>query len=223
MRQPDKIKFRISFTKLDKCRFLGHLDLQSLFQRAISRAKLPIAYSAGFNPHQLLSFAQPLSLGYGGLREFLDTEMTEPIDGDTIKSRLNQVLPKGIEILDAAQMPPQSKSSASMVEKAIYQIHFPDINISNNNFIDALNKIMEQNQILIYKKNKKTPEDIRPDIFALALVNNADKTYIRAIVAAGSQRNLRPDSLAKLILENLDCHLPDEEINYVREAILLAG
>ena len=59
----ERIIYRIKFTKGEEVKYIGHLDVMRIFQRAIKRADLPIAYSQGFNPHQLLSFANPLTLG----------------------------------------------------------------------------------------------------------------------------------------------------------------
>ena len=65
-------RYRIFFTKKDAARFIGHLDLQDVFQRTIKRAAISIAYSEGFNPHQLLSFAVPLPLGMYAKNEILE-------------------------------------------------------------------------------------------------------------------------------------------------------
>ena len=56
------IAYRIKFEKGDDVKFISHLDVMRYFQRAIKRAELPIGYSQGFNPHQLMSFASPLTL-----------------------------------------------------------------------------------------------------------------------------------------------------------------
>ena len=61
-----------SFYKHDEVRFVSHLDMQRLFQRAFRRAGLPLSYSKGFNPHPLLSFATALSVGYTSECEYFD-------------------------------------------------------------------------------------------------------------------------------------------------------
>ena len=76
MNQEKKIRFkyRIKYTKGPELRFVSHLDLMRLFQRAVRRAGLPIGYSHGFNPHQLMSFGNPLSLGMTSTGEYCDFE-----------------------------------------------------------------------------------------------------------------------------------------------------
>ena len=92
-------KYRLKFSKSGKMIYIGHLDLLKFFIRLIKRTQLPIAYSNGFNPHQQLTFAIPLSLGMTSYGEYLDIQLTAPVDCEEIKNRCNQALPSGIEIL----------------------------------------------------------------------------------------------------------------------------
>ena len=82
--------YRVKFTKGEEVKFIGHLDIMRLFQRAIKRAKLPVAYSQGFNPHQLLSFASPLTLGATSEGEYGDIEMAEKIEPYIVMQELNK-------------------------------------------------------------------------------------------------------------------------------------
>ena len=66
------MKIRIKFAKTGVMKFVGHLDVMRYFQKAIRRAELPIAYSEGFSPHMLLSFASPLGVGISSTGEYFD-------------------------------------------------------------------------------------------------------------------------------------------------------
>ena len=66
------MRIRIKFTKQGVIKFIGHLDLMRFFQKAVRRAGIDIAYSGGFNPHQLMSFASPLGVGLTSNGEYLD-------------------------------------------------------------------------------------------------------------------------------------------------------
>ena len=59
----NRIKVRIKFSKHGVMRFIGHLDIMRYFQKVFRRAEIDIAYSGGFSPHQIMSFAQPLGVG----------------------------------------------------------------------------------------------------------------------------------------------------------------
>lgn len=60
-------------------RFIGHLDVMRYFQKAIRRAEIPIAFTTGYSPHMIMSFAQPLGVGVTSDGEYFDIEITEPI------------------------------------------------------------------------------------------------------------------------------------------------
>ena len=69
------MKVRVKFSKEGPIKFIGHLDVMRYFQKAIRRAKIDIAYSAGFSPHPILSFASPLSVGHTSQGEYFDMEL----------------------------------------------------------------------------------------------------------------------------------------------------
>ena len=73
------MRLAVVFTKEAPVRFVSHLDVQRLFQRAFRRAKLPLAYSQGFNPHPLVSFATALSVGMTSRGEYLDVTLAEEL------------------------------------------------------------------------------------------------------------------------------------------------
>ena len=219
MAQRKLFRYRITFTKTDKCRFMGHLDLQAFFQRAMKRAKLPIAYSEGFNPHQLMSFAQPLSLGYGGLQELLEVEMLNAVCTNEIVTSLNNVMPQGISIISVIESPPGK--AAALVDRADYTIDFSDTSIGLKKLEETILNIMSADEVMVIKKGKFLQSDIRPDIYALSVVADGDKIYMKATLAAGSARNLRPSEVVKFILENNGMYDEMKFCNYQREAIIL--
>lgn len=84
---------RLEFSKLGRARFLSHLDTMRVFQRALTRAQIPVIYSQGFNPHMKMSIAFPLPLGVESLCEIIDLKLEEPISG--LVEKLNAALPEG--------------------------------------------------------------------------------------------------------------------------------
>ncbi|MBQ4372972.1 MAG: DUF2344 domain-containing protein, partial [Lachnospiraceae bacterium] len=70
------MKVRIRFSKSDSLRYVGHLDLLRFFQKAMRRAEIPMRFSEGFHPHQIMSFASPLGVGVTSQGEYLDIEIT---------------------------------------------------------------------------------------------------------------------------------------------------
>ncbi|MCL2377039.1 MAG: TIGR03936 family radical SAM-associated protein [Defluviitaleaceae bacterium] len=203
-------RYRITFAKEGAARFLGHLDLQSLFQKAIKRAKLPVGYSEGFNPHQLLSFAAPLPLGMAGKAEILEVFLTHEVTEGDIVTALDAQMPLGMTIRRATHVPSIGKSAAALMRIATYSIAFS----AALGLDEIIVKIMNTETIVVRKKSKKgmSTADIRPDIFDLAVVGKA----LHATLACGSERNLKPEVLAQYILQLAGIAPEDCDITYER-------
>lgn len=125
------MKVRIKFSKQGNLRFVGHLDIMRYFQKANRRAELPIAYSEGYSPHQIMSFAAPLGMGLEGLAEYFDIRLTDEAEGqlssDEAVRRLNAQMAEGMEILSFLRIPDDTKNCMSTVHAADYRAHFlPD-------------------------------------------------------------------------------------------------
>jgi radical SAM-linked protein len=95
-------RIEVKYRKGEEIKFIGHRDLMRAFQRAIRRAGLPIAYSQGFNPHMKISWGNALKVGATSEGEKAILQIDGWIKPDEVKTRLNQTLPQGLAILDAA-------------------------------------------------------------------------------------------------------------------------
>ena len=98
------MKARIKFRKYGIMRFIGHLDVMRYFQKAMRRADIPIAFTGGYSPHMIMSFAQPLGIGITSDGEYLDIELTESISSEAAVGRLNQVMAEGIDVVGFVQI-----------------------------------------------------------------------------------------------------------------------
>ena len=83
------MKLRIKFSKKGPLRFIGHLDIMRYFQKAIRRSDIDIAYSTGFSPHQIMSFAAPLGVGVESEGEYFDIEANSVTTAEDMIVRLN--------------------------------------------------------------------------------------------------------------------------------------
>lgn len=115
-------KLRLKITKGNPIRFVSHLDFAGTIERAVRRAKLPAAYSEGFNPHMKLAFASALAVGVTSEAEYLDLELTEAIDIALLDARLTPQLPAGIELKAAKYVEQHSKALMAVVNLATYEI-----------------------------------------------------------------------------------------------------
>lgn len=182
-------------------RFIGHLDLLKLFQRCIKRARLPVAYSVGFNPHSLLSFALPLSLGMGSVGEYAELVLLEEMPEDELIERFNATLPKGLEIMKARRMLQGEKTAASLVAGGLYELYLPGAR-SLESVIEAL-LVSESVSVTDQKKNKEI--DIRPKVFTLEAMG---EDRVSGIIATGSGAHLKPEFLGRALYEKMQMPLP---------------
>lgn len=93
---------RLRYAKRGRIRFLGHRDLARAFERALRVEALPLAFSAGFTPHPRLSFGLALPTGYESDVEYLDVELTRPVELDLLPAALSEALPEGVDVTGVA-------------------------------------------------------------------------------------------------------------------------
>ena len=118
-------KYAVGFSKTGTICYTSHLDIMRLFNRVIKRAGIKLAYSHGFNPHPKMVFAQPLSLGYTGLNEYIEIETTEDHEPGYIAEKLSELMPPGLDIKGCERMAEGRKTLAAMTVAAEYMIEIP--------------------------------------------------------------------------------------------------
>jgi len=115
-------RLRIRFRRGQELKFISHLDIMRLWQRAFNRGGISLAYSEGFNPHPRLSLAVPLALGMTGEAELMDVVLAKWISPHSFTTLINQQLPPGIEISQTYQIPTTMPSLQSQVRFAEYEV-----------------------------------------------------------------------------------------------------
>ena len=207
------LKLRIKFSKDGVMRYVGHLDLMRYFQKAIARAKLPVAYSAGFNPHQIISFAAPLGLGFTSTAEYFDMEMTEAVSEREVIDALNAQMVEGMSVSGAAYLADNAKNAMSIVAACDYIIT-PLHEDFDLRIFEAWEGMPE---ILMTKKTKKSENtvDIRPLIHSFAISGHS----IGAKIAAGSAANLKPADMMQVLSEKLGYEWTGDDFLYQRTEI----
>ena len=118
-------KYIISFSKTGTICYTSHLDLMRIWKRAFKRTGIALAYSQGFNPHPKMGFAQPLSLGYWGMEEYIEFETQDEYTADQLLQRLAPGLPEGIELKQCMGAGHLTKTLASHTVAAPDMIEVP--------------------------------------------------------------------------------------------------
>ena len=189
----------LKYSRLGVVRFLSHLDMQRLFARALRRSGLPVAFSAGFNPHIIMSFASPLSVGYETLGDYLEIKLTEEVCAEKILEDLNAVMPCGVKIVFASMLEEKTKKLMSLNSSAEYEIVFEhDV---EKEFCDFMQK-----ESVIAKDRKGREMDVR----SYVLYGNAEKNKIFVKLKNSSEQAMNPATIAALFAKE------EEKISYLR-------
>ena len=196
-------------------KFIGHLDIMRYFQKAIRRAEIPIAFTSGYSPHMIMSFANPLGVGLTSDGEYFDIELTESIASKEAVRRLNEQMVDGMEIVSFVQIPDDKKSNGmSIVAGADYLSSVKNGSLPED-LAEKLEAFYAQNEICVVKKTKKSEKevDIRPMIYKLECRDG--KIYMR--VAAGSVQNLKPELVTEAFARYLG--MDEEEVTFTHHRL----
>lgn len=172
-------------------KFIGHLDIMRYFQKAMRRADINIAYSSGYSPHQIMSFASPLGVGITSDAEYIDIEINSSITTKEALNQLNATMVEGIDVLSFKRLTDDSKIAMAIVEAADYEVAFREGYAPECNWIERMDDFFMQEEIVVTKKTKKSEKevDIKPLIYSIA----AKDEKVSMQIASGSVNNLKPE------------------------------
>lgn len=199
------MRYLIKYTKEGELKFLAHLDLMRSMQKVIRRADLPAAYSQGFNPHMILSIAQPLSVGMASEGDYMDVVFTEKLDEKELVKTLNQNSTTNIRFLDAAFVDESDKKapqSMALIDAAKYTIKLKALDAEKA--LNEIEDLLKEKSWVITKKNKKgqlKEQEIRNLIYDIKYWEKDKEVVINVLVACGSKENLSANGLAEYIKE----------------------
>lgn len=216
-------KYAVKFSKTGTICYTSHLDIMRLFNRTIKRAGIKLAYSQGFNPHPKMVFAQPLSLGYTGLNEYIEIETTEDHEPGYIAEKLSELMPPGLDIKGCERMAEGRKTLAAMTVAAEYMIEIPlakSVDMSDEEIAEFY---MSQDRIVTLKKQKKKKVpveiDIKPMIRQLQVLQQNGLIVMNTMLDSGSISNLSPELLIKTFTERLGIDTDRSEMDVTRKKI----
>lgn len=149
------MKLRVKFSKHGVLRFIGHLDVMRYFQKAIRRAGIDIAYSTGFSPHQIMSFAAPLGVGLESNGEYMDIEVHSLTSAKEFVDALNAQMADGIKVLEVKLLPDNAGNAMASVAAARYTIAFRKEYQPLFLSASVVNNFMCQENIIVTKKQKE--------------------------------------------------------------------
>lgn len=184
------MKVRIKFRKYGVMKFIGHLDVMRYFQKAVRRAGIPVAYSGGFSPHQVMSFAAPLGVGLESNGEYMDLEIKESMSCAQMKEALQKTMAEGMEIVSVKKLPDTAGNAMASVAAAQYTIRFREGYEPEFDWKSQMNLFWNKLTIPVIKQSKKSIReiDLKPFIYKIEVCGNA----IVMTVDASSAGNIKP-------------------------------
>ena len=193
------MRVRIKFRKYGVMRFIGHLDVMRFFQKVLRRAEIPVAFSGGFSPHMIMSFANPLGVGLTSEGEYFDLDLREPISSEEAVRRMNKQMVEGMEVLSFVEVPDDKKNKGMSIVAAADYVCSLRKGTFPSDWKDRFNEFITQDHVMVLKKTKKSEMevDILPMIYNYKILD--DSIYL--FVSAGSVQNLKPELVCEKFQE----------------------
>lgn len=227
------MKVRIQYARHGVMKFIGHLDMMRYFQKSMRRAEIDIAYSGGFSPHQIMSFASPLGVGMESESEYMDIEINSHQGGRAMRDALNAVMVPGMEILSVRALPQGAQNAMASVAAAGYLVSF---RTGKPAFVTAetLRRFYEKEQIPFVKQTKKQQltMDLKPAIYELSYrsmgnedmadssaITEAANDVIYMLVNASSSGNIKPVMVMEAFYRDNEETLPEFALAVTRTEI----
>lgn len=195
---------RLRFSKTGQAKYISHLDVNRVFSRALSRAKINLWFTEGFNPHPYMSFSLPLSLGVESLCENVDIRIVDDISDEEIKQKMNDALPQGIRVLDVYEDFMDCREIC--YSDYVFKFEFAD----NETALQRIKDVLSADCVMALKKGKQgrrrvlKETDIKQFIDKYNISIRDDNVVLNARLLAGSEKNLNPTLLFDTIIRLID-------------------
>lgn len=184
------------FEKGERIRHIGHLDIQRSMQRGLRRSGLPVAYSNGFNPHILITFASALSTGACGKRELMDVTMAEPVTEAEFLSRMNRAMPPEMRLIECRALEDRHPALMATLRAAEYDLLIREEEQARQ-LIPMIPRMMSRETVPAMRKTKTALKecDIKPLIFHL----RGEGQHLYATMVLNEKESCKPGMLMEAL------------------------
>lgn len=194
------MRLRIRYAKRGRLRFTSHRDFGRAFERALVRARVPMAYSSGFNPHPRISYAGAAPTGSASEAEYLEIGLSQQCDPDDVAAALRESLPPGLDIEEVVAS--AGGSLADRLEGSVWELTVPD----DVGLAGAVRQLLDRPEIMVERMTKKGLRrfDARGAIVAVDVVEAPSQrpgcAILRVVLRHGSP-SVRPDDVLAALRE----------------------
>jgi radical SAM family uncharacterized protein/radical SAM-linked protein len=216
-RGPQAQRFRVAYEKQGAARFTSHLDLVRIFDRALRVAKIPMAFSQGFNRHAKIAYGPPLSLGATSRAEYFDLELAEACAWPVIES-MNEVLPEGLRISGGRPFGRQAESLMAAITLADYDVSLTGYLMDRLSRVENVHRVRQDLERSIAEfgaaiewpvtkqahGQKGKTVNARPAVTTIALDSGSERLRVRVSSRLHAPGYLKPDLLLRSFLKSFD-------------------
>jgi len=204
-------RLRLRYAKRGRLRFSSHRDFQRALERALRRAEVPMAFSAGFSPHPKISYANAAPTGVASEAEYVEIAVTRRCDPERLRQALDASLPPGLDILEAVEAGPGAL--ADRLEASVYQVELPQVGVRQA--ADAVDLLLAAELVEVERMTKTGPRrfDARGALVKLTVADGAPLTgpdptaepcAILRVVVRHSTPAVRPDDVLAALRQVAD-------------------
>jgi radical SAM-linked protein len=193
------VRIRIRFSKIGRVRWTSHRDVARMWERALRRARVPMAYTEGFSPRPKLSFGLALPTGCESNAEYLDVALREPVAPEEITATFSSLLPDGVDVLAAQVLPSGAGSLQEEVTSCRWEIDVPQMD--PDDLSEAIARVLGAEVLSVTRERKGRPvtDDLRPSVLTLSSAG-PNGTGSGLIAELGTRpRGVRPAELAQVM------------------------
>lgn len=202
---PPVQRLRIRYAKRGRLRFTSHRDFSRAFERAISRARVPMAFSSGFNPHPRISYAGASPTGAASEAEYLEIGLAQVLDPAEVGRALDESLPAGLDVLEVVVS--AGGSLADQLEASDWEITLTDTDAAT--LQPAVDQLLATPEVLVERMTKKGLRtfDARAAIALLevrpggASTSDHESCAILRVVLRHGTPSVRPDDVLAALRE----------------------
>lgn len=195
-------RIRLQLKKGPEVRFISHLDLARTIERALRRARLPVALSQGFNPHPKISFASALAVGTTSEAEFVDIELDGSREPSEFARELGTQLPPGLSVVGAREISGAAPSLMAEIDAALYIIEVTG-EFTAEGLGRAVERFLARPEVRIEKETKSGAKEVNVrDLILEFSVGEASpgRAELRTLLRSGGRGSLRPEDLVRALV-----------------------
>jgi len=193
------MRLRIRFAKIGRVRWTSHRDVARMWERALRRARLPVAYTEGFSPRPKLSFGLALPTGCESQAEYLDVALREPVAPEEVTNTFSSLLPVGVDVVAAQVLPEGAGSLQEEVTSCRWEIDVPQLDPDSLSRVIARVLGAEVLSVTRERKGRPVTDDLRPSVLGLSSAGPNGRGTLLVAELGTRPRGVRPAELAQVM------------------------